>query len=942
VTTCFAGGGDENDQGQIIETTNGGASWSTLSLPYGVAETEYNFDIYDIAGIDCLDVNTCFATVGLGSGAVLVTRDGGATWSLNVFPNSWYISGISCPDDQTCFIAGDGPNDAGSIYATTNGGTTWVDESASLPHQGGNYDTLSSISCPTDLDCFATGDQNMVATTDGGQTWTFQSIPEPTGQIYAVTCTGSSSCFAASTTDSSVSILNTVDGGSQWEQQEAFSQPNDYLGISCPTSAVCVSVGPTYWANTQDGGATWSSGPLPVGTSGSSTVSCPSVTVCIASTGTGVVSTMNGGSTWSPDTLPPNVWPNQGGYVEGISCPSDQTCFAAHLADSLFVTNDGGSTWASTSLTGGGQISTLACPSALTCYASGGANNDPYSIYATTNGGETWTTQTGALQQVNHIACPSESTCFASNPGNGVERTTDGGNSWSALSLPSGSNDIEGLSCPTTSVCYAASVNAQVYITNDGGTTWTAQAMPGGATAIACPSTTTCFASNYDDQSAAMAMVAESSDGGATWSQQPVPSGTASLDAISCPALGTCFSSGQTVYGGALVLDQQDASTLCSPGSYSPSGDIPCTLALPGTYVGTSGATAATACPEGYYSSEYGEVTCTAAPAGTYVNTSGAQAPTDCALGSYSPSSGATSCTPAPLDTYVDTEGASAPIPCPTGTQTLATGSTSAADCRTIPPTPTVSAVTPSDGRLTAGTSVTITGTNFVKGATVLFGTAKATSVAVVNANTITAKSPAGTGTVNVIVTTAQGASATTPADVFTYLGVPTVIGVSPAMGPQRGGTSVTLTGKNFYGPATVYFGGVKVTVVTVVNSSTILVTSPAGTGTQNVRVVTSSGESATSTADRFQYFAPPTVTKVAPATGPAKGGTTVTISGAGFVAPAEVSFGGVPATGVVVYSGNRIVAVSPAEAAGAANIAVTTPYGTSATSAAAKFTYQG
>jgi hypothetical protein len=255
---------------------------------------------------------------------------------------------------------------------------------------------------------------------------------------------------------------------------------------------------------------------------------------------------------------------------------------------------------------------------------------------------------------------------------------------------------------------------------------------------------------------------------------------------------------------------------------------------------------------------------------------------------------------------------------------------------------PTVTAVSPNDGRLAAGTSVTITGTNFVKGATnVHFGTAAATSVTVVNPTTITAKSPAGTGAVNIVVATGEGKSPITPADVFTYQGVPTVTGVSPSAGPQGGGTAVTLTGTNFYGPATVYFGGVKATVATVVNSSTILVTSPAAAGTQNVRVVTSSGESATSTADRFQYFPPPTVTKVAPATGPTKGGSTVTISGTGFVAPTEVFFGGVPATKVVIYSGNRIAAVSPAGTAGTANVTVTTPYGSSATSTVDHFTYQ-
>ncbi len=386
VTTCFAGGGAIDNGGLIIETTDSGASWSTLTLPYSVAEAE-SYDIYDIAGIDCPDVNTCFATVGLGDGAVLMTVDGGTTWSLDVLPGSWDISGISCPDDQTCYIAGNGPTDVGSVIATTDGGSTWVNESQSLPHQGGNYDLLSAISCPSDLVCFATGEQNMVATTDGGQTWSFQPVPEPTSNIYALACPDSSTCFATSVTDGSIAILNTVDGGTQWSLQTTFSQPNTYFGISCPSSVACVSVSSSYSASTQDAGATWSTGPLPPGTSGSNAISCPSINVCFASTALGVISTTDGGSTWSSQTLPSNVWPNEGGDVEGISCPSTQTCVVAHGAESLFVTNDGGSTWTSTTLTGGGDISRVDCPTALTCYAFS-VNNDPHSIYVTTDRGD--------------------------------------------------------------------------------------------------------------------------------------------------------------------------------------------------------------------------------------------------------------------------------------------------------------------------------------------------------------------------------------------------------------------------------------------------------------------------------------------------------------------------------------------------------------------------
>ena len=56
----------------------------------------------------------------------------------------------------------------------------------------------------------------------------------------------------------------------------------------------------------------------------------------------------------------------------------------------------------------------------------------------------------------------------------------------------------------------------------------------------------------------------------------------------------------------------------------------------------------------------------------------------------------------------------------------------------------------------------------------------------------------------------------------------PTVTSVSPNTGPTGGGTSVTITGTNFFSPLTVTFGGVAATNVVVVSSTSITATTPA------------------------------------------------------------------------------------------------------------------
>ena len=76
-----------------------------------------------------------------------------------------------------------------------------------------------------------------------------------------------------------------------------------------------------------------------------------------------------------------------------------------------------------------------------------------------------------------------------------------------------------------------------------------------------------------------------------------------------------------------------------------------------------------------------------------------------------------------------------------------------------------------------------------------------------------------------------------------------------------------------------------------------------------------------------------PTLTSVTPSSGPATGGTTVTLTGTNLTGATAVTFGGTAATSFTVVSDTEITAVAPAHAAGAVDVAVTTVGGT-ATSA--------
>lgn len=267
-----------------------------------------------------------------------------------------------------------------------------------------------------------------------------------------------------------------------------------------------------------------------------------------------------------------------------------------------------------------------------------------------------------------------------------------------------------------------------------------------------------------------------------------------------------------------------------------------------------------------------------------------------------------------------------------------------AADNFTYGAPPTVTLVSPNFCTAAGGTAITITGTN-LSGATVVnFGAATATPSAV-GATSITVTCPVSAvdGPVDVQVTTPFGQSANTVADNFTYtFGAPTVAAVSPRAGLIAGGTVVTITGTGFTGSPVVTFGGTNGTGVLVNNPTSITATAPAhAAGIVDVIVQTTNGTSTNTAADDYFYgAAAPAVTGIAPTGGPIAGGTVVIITGTNLGGATGVTFDGLAATVVTVNSSTQVSATSPAHAAGAANVIVTSALGVSTNTSADDFTY--
>ncbi len=174
------------------------------------------------------------------------------------------------------------------------------------------------------------------------------------------------------------------------------------------------------------------------------------------------------------------------------------------------------------------------------------------------------------------------------------------------------------------------------------------------------------------------------------------------------------------------------------------------------------------------------------------------------------------------------------------------------------------------------------------------------------------------------------------------YPPYPVVTGISPSSGPAAGGTLITITGTNFESTTAIqcqlflYMGR---GLFTVVNDTTITLVTPPGTGNQAFIVegyMTGAGPGSTG---YFQYLSGPAVSSISPSSGPATGGTAVTVTGSGFTGATAVTVGGLPLVNFVVVNDTTVTGTIPPGTSGPAGIVVTV--GENSSPPTTSFTYQ-
>jgi photosystem II stability/assembly factor-like uncharacterized protein len=334
-------------------------------------------------------------------------------------------------------------------------------------------------------------------------------------------------------------------------------------------------------------------------------------------------------------SLPLSWRRNNGGPAPGyLSCPQAGTCYLAGSSgggsssgpgpslDTLYVSHDGGLSWAAIRLPGGASFTTaLACPVGGDCLAGGEVSGQAV-LLATGDGGYRWAYRDlpSGDGVINQLACPTVARCRALASSSGQPwaltlgrnhyrawflRTDDAGGNWSGVNFP-GDDTIGALTCLSAADCVAVGTGGNdvnglgpgvALRTADGGRTWTAGALPAGMTvppfsagSVTCAGTSTCYALGFGPQAGnEVSVVAVSTDGGATWRPLAPPPRTPlpSLSAISCATALDCWIAGEQAVpqvvgnayngGSAMILATTDGGATWSKITFAaerlPSGE---------------------------------------------------------------------------------------------------------------------------------------------------------------------------------------------------------------------------------------------------------------------------------------------------------------------------------------------------------------------------------
>ena len=432
---------------KYLKTLDGGETWtvdSVLTIP------QEDGNIY---GMYFSDSNTGWImasqSANSGIGWVLRTTNGGADWQINLTVSGNRLLAMDFYQANIGIVVG---RNVGVLYYTTDG-VNW--NLAPIPSLGGfNYtrSDIRSVKMVSPTVAYATGWGSLVGlqpsihlkTTDGGATWTYMTQAEPNrtyDNMYGIYFKDELNGIAVGGASRGAVVVKTSDGGQNWVPVPApFG--STIGGIDGTGDKVWIVGNSGLLATSNDLGNTWDLiTPIPSASLYGLTFISENIGYAAGFDGV-FLKTTNGGANW------------KGGYltvgfrtlnIQDIFFLNENIGFAAHSYQMVSKTIDGGATWnAIIPDTNAATITSSAVyfVNENLGFVAGRVASSVDVIYRTTDGGNSWTSQTNQLaKNPQSVAFSNESKGIVVSDGLKAIYTTDGGITWNQsqfVNIPSG------------------------------------------------------------------------------------------------------------------------------------------------------------------------------------------------------------------------------------------------------------------------------------------------------------------------------------------------------------------------------------------------------------------------------------------------------------------------------------------------------------------------
>lgn len=444
----------EDGESFIIKTTDGGTTWSLVD----VIGASYLFTC------DFVDANNGWAAGSTGT--VWHTSDGGATWSPQALPQATWKTEV-CDLDFVNGTQGWLVTNEGRIYATSTGGASW---SVQKTVSGA---VLSGLAMRDATHGIVTGDDGVVLHTSDGLTWTETSSGLRT-PIVDATFVSTAKGWAVGFNGK---VLRTSDGGETWTLKKAPTSKHlvavDFVSTS--RGWMCGRLGTVL--RTTNGGATWSLQTTKTkrDLNGIDFVSSTRGWACGAD---GLIlTTKDGGQTWQRQLTNTTV------DLSDIQFLDARRGWACGFEKGLVLrTTDGGKSWHESRVRvmpwPGGALCDLVFVNRThgwVCGLSPAGADTLGTIFSTTNGGRTWSTQVPssrrlvAEQAITGIDFVNKTHGWAVGEHGLYLYTTDGGTTWRFPARPAPDETLLHIEAVTDKIGYMVGTGGSILKTTTGG-----------------------------------------------------------------------------------------------------------------------------------------------------------------------------------------------------------------------------------------------------------------------------------------------------------------------------------------------------------------------------------------------------------------------------------------------------------------------------------------